>query len=255
MGKEKNEKPIHLSNKTAISLRHNANQVRRAWLVAMGVMTMIIVVITAYVSFIWLPAVLLTLILGAAVLALMFLASRCQYLMLVSQAICTESAYRQIKEQRSEQTRRRKAIEQLAAMHADVRDAMREGRKGEGGTESILFDLLTGRVESDEEIRDRRRREEDDEMYAESYEEEEASDDDLYPPRKSKQQPKAQSASFAMGSTKPIVRPVPVTAPVLAPDPDAANVPQHEAGETTHRRRRRSAPSASLQILRGEQAK
>lgn len=90
-------------------------------------------------------------------------------------------------------------------------------------------------------------------MYAESYEGEEPSDDDLYPPKKIRPQQREQTAPATTGRTKPIVRPVPASAPVIAPDPDAVRT--QEAGDSTHRRRRRSAPSASLQIIRGEQAK
>lgn len=255
MGNKKRPKPIRLTNRTAIGLRKSAQRVRSVWLVLMGVVTMIVTVLSVYLGFSWLPAVPLTLIAGGAVISVMMIISRSQYLLLISQAICTEAASRQMEERKSEQRRREKAIEQLAAMRADVREAQKNGaaKAAFRGEESLLFDLLTGREESDEEVFTRRTSEEDDEMYAASYEgdQEAAKDaeDDLYPPKKNKHSAEQTYAVTAStGSTKPVMKNVRV-------DVQATETDAQESGGP--RRRRRSAPTgnAPLQLIRNDQAK
>lgn len=248
MGNAKKTRPIRLTNRTAIGLRKTAQRVKNAWLIAMCVVTMLFTVLAVTLGFSWLPAVPLTLLLGGVVIVLMLITSRSQYLLLISQAICTEAASRQMEERRSEQKRRERAIEQLAAMRADVRDAQRRGveRGDVRGEESLLFDLLTGREAVQEEGLRSRSSEEDDEMYAASYTGEEEEEDDLYPPKKSRA---AQSVSPAVnaagGNTRPVVR--------------NANVHSEAAQEeqASPRRRRRSAPTgtAPLQLIRNDQAR
>ena len=256
MGKAKRPRPIRLTNRTAIGLRKNAQRVRSAWLVAMCVVTMIFTVLSVYLGFSWLPAVPLTLIAGGLVITLMMIISRSQYLLLISQAICTEAASRQMEDRRSEQSRREKAIEQLAAMRADVREAQKNGvsRQAFRGEESILFDLLTGREESDEEILVRRRSEEDEEMYAASYEgdlnAQQDAEDDLYPPRKSKRPQDVSSVpGKATGSTRPVVKTV---RPEMQESP-AQDGAQEEGGRR-RRRRGAQASTAPLQLIRNDQA-
>lgn len=250
MGNVKKTRPIRLTNRTAIGLRKTAQRVKSAWLVAMCVVTMLVTVLAVTLGFSWLPAVPLTLLLGGAVIALMMLASRSQYLMLISQAICTEAASRQMEERQSEQKRREKAIEQLAAMRADVREAQKKGVPDREGVseESLLFDLLTGR-DVDEEIPDRRSGEEDDEMYAASYKVEEEPDEDLYPPKKSRQQqPAPRMEDTAGGNTRPVMKNAAAPAELTQPAP--------KEGTSSPRRRRRSTPegTAPLQLIRGDQA-
>lgn len=256
MGNKKRPRPIRLTNRTAIGLRKSAQRLRSAWLVGMGIVTMIFTVLAVYLGFSWLPAVPLTLMLGGLVIVLMMIISRSQYLLLISQAICTEAASRQMEESRSEKKRREKAIEQLAAMRADVREAQRNGvsRGAFRGDESLLFDLLTGREESDEEVFTRRTSEEDEEMYAASYEgdQEAAKDaeDDLYPPKKNKHSAEpTYTVTASTGSTKPVMKNVKANVQAQATETDA----QESGG---HRRRRRNAPTgtAPLQLIRNNQA-
>lgn len=245
MGNAKKTRPIRLTNRTAIGLRKNAQRVKSAWLVAMCVVTMLFTVLAVYLGFSWLPAVPLTLLLGGVVIALMLIVSRSQYLLLISQAICTEAASRQIEERRTEQKRREKAIEQLAAMRADVREAQKSGAMGREAftEESLLFDLLTGRDAVGEKSGAARGGEEDEELYAASYkgEEEQDGEDDLYPPKKSRQPQAAAKASPATGeSTRPIVK---------------SAAAQEEGAAPRRRRRNAAAAAAPLQLIRGDQAR
>lgn len=253
MGKIKNARPIRLTNRTAIGLRKAAQRVKSAWLVAMCVVTMLVTVLAVTLGFSWLPAVPLTLLLGGVVIVLMLIISRSQYLLLISQAICTEAASRQMEERRSEQKRRQRAIEQLAAMRADVREAQKNGAFGRESftEESLLFDLLTGRDVGEENAIASREGEEDDEMYAASYKGEEDDpdgEDDLYPLKKQRAMTSAPKAAHsAGGSTRTVVK----TAGAPA---ERAQAPQEEGA--ARRRRRRSAPTgtAPLQLIRGDQA-
>ena len=249
MANAKKPAPIRLSNRTAIGLRKTARRVRGAWLIAMGVFAMLATVAAVYMGFSWLPAVPLTLLGAGVIVALMMLISRSQYLLLISQAICTEAASRQMEESSNEQKRRRKAIEQLAAMRADVREAQTRGRQREErqSEESVLFDLLTGRDVSEEEIRRQRRSEEDEEMYAASYQGEEPDEQaDLYPPKKEKKQKhQSEAADMQTGSTR-IVKSREAEKP-LAQAEEQADAPRR-------RRRKAAAQTAPLQLIRGDQA-
>lgn len=223
MANTKRTAPIRLSNRTAVGLRKTAQRVRGAWLVAMGVTTMLSVVLAVYLGLSWLPAVPLTLMAAGVLLWVMFTVSRSQYLMLISQAICTEAAARQMQESASEQSRRKRAIEQLAAMRADVRAAQNGATPKEAlGDEALLFDLLTGSEAQ------QRARQGDAELYAaDEVPEEETDDDDLYPPKQEKKpgtpkRPAQESAPAATAELQP-----------------------------THRRRKRNVP---LQLIRSEQA-
>jgi len=256
MGNVNRPKPIRLSNRTAIGLRKTAQHVRSAWLIAMCVFTMLSVVLAVYLGLSWLPAIPLTPMAAGCVIALMMIISRSQYLMLISQAICTESASRQMEERVTEQKRRERAIEQLAAMRADVREAQKKGFPGapQRGEESLLFDLLTGRDPSEAELLKKRRDEEDDELYAVSYAGDENAEADaqadLYPPKKSKKAPEAPVRSMPMqtSGTKPVKK------AESAPAKEAPAAHQDEPGAQAHRRRRRTAPAAPLQLIRGDQA-
>lgn len=224
MANAKKMAPIRLSNRTAIGLRKTAQRVRGAWLVAMGILMMLFAMLAVYLGLMWLPAVPLTLLAAGVIVAVMSLISRSQYLLLISQAICTEAASRQMQTSASEQSRRQRAIEQLAAMRADVRAAQADGQRREESSEAaLLFDLLTGN-----EPTTRIPRQEDAELYAEGETPEEAQEDeDLYPPKPQR----------IPGTPKrPAQERMQETAQSAAPQ---------------HRRRKRSA---SLQLIRSEQA-
>ena len=252
MGNTKKQRPIRLTNKTAIGLRKAAQRVRSAWLIAMGLATMLFTVAAVTLGFSWLPAVPLTLLLGGVVIVLMMVISRSQYLLLVSQAICTEAASRQMEEWRTEQKRRERAIEQLAAMRADVREAQQKGvpLSAVRGEESLLFDLLTGRDAGEEQAA--RFDQEDEELYGASYvaeAREQDEEEDLYPQKKGKMPQEAKHSAGAMtGTTKPVrgtaVQSVPAYSRTAAQE------------SASPRRRRRSAPGATapLQLIRNDQA-
>jgi len=251
MANAKKPMPIRLSNRTAIGLRKTAQRVRGAWLIAMGIFAMIATVAAVYLGFSWLPAVPLTLLGAGVIVLLMMLISRSQYLLLISQAICTEAASREMNERASEQKRRRQAIEQLAVIRADVREAQKNGLPAPAARteESILFDLLTGTDPTEDEIMRRRRRQEDDEMFGEDYREEKdaQTDVDMLPPRPAKKpKPPVPPAVSVTQSTR-VVASSAAAAPAAVVQTDATPAP---------RRRRRSAPAqtAPLQLIRNDQA-
>ena len=251
MANGKKPTPIRLSNRTAIGLRKAAQRVRGAWLIAMFIFAVLATVLAVYLGFFWLPAVPLTLLFAGAIITLMMIISRSQYLLLVSQAICTEAASRQMEESASEKRRRSRAIKQLAAMHADLREAEKnkDRREGQRWEEALLFDLLTGREMSEEDIRRQRRSEEDEEMYAASYRGEESDEDaDLYPPKKEKKaKQQTPSVSMQTGSTK-IMRNPQMKAEVEKKKESA------EEGAAPRRRRKAPVQNAPLQLIRGDQA-
>ena len=251
MANAKKPMPIRLSNRTAIGLRKTAQRVRGAWLIAMGIFAMLATVAAVYLGFSWLPAVPLTLLGAGVIVLLMMLISRSQYLLLISQAICTEAASREMNERASEQKRRRQAIEQLAVIRADVREAQKNGLPAPAARteESILFDLLTGTDPTEDEIMRRRRRQEDDEMFGEDYREEKdaQTDVDMLPPRPAKKpKPPVPPAVSVTQSTRVVASSV-AAAPAAVVQTDATPAP---------RRRRRSAPAqtAPLQLIRNDQA-
>lgn len=248
MANAKKPMPIRLSNRTAIGLRKTAQRVRGAWLIAMCVFVMLATVLAVYLGFSWLPAVPLTLLGAGVIVALMLLISRSQYLLLISQAICTEAASRHMEESASEQKRRRKAIEQLAAMRADVREAEKSAGADElpRGEESLLFDLLTGNEMSEEAFIKRRRSEEDEEMYAASYDGEDAdAEADLYPPKKEKKNKPQTVSTVQTGSTR-----------IMKIQGTQDEAQEEELQKDSPRRRRRKAPEQTtpLQLIRGDQA-
>ncbi len=254
MAKAKKPTPIRLSNRTAISLRKSAQRVRGAWMIAIYIFALLCVVLAAYLGLSWLPAVPLTLLAAAAGITLMWIISRSQYLMLVGQAICTEAASRQMEERVSDQKRRRRAIEELAVIRADLREAEKKGVAREGRSEeAVLFDLLTGRDKGEEEIRRQRRSEEDEELYAANYRGQTPdADEDLYPPRpqkKAKAQPAAAPAD--LGGTR-VMKKAEIQAAVRS-----AAAAQQTEDEAAPRRRRRSAQGAQaapLQLIRNDRA-
>ena len=251
MAKAKKSAPIHLSNKTASALRKTAQRVRGAWLIAMGVFAMLAVVLAVYLGFSWLPAVPLTLLAAGVVVMVMMIIARSQYLLLLSQAICTEEAARSMQERESETQRRRKAIEQIAEIRADVREAQKNGLSdgSEGSEAALLFDLLTGWDRGEEEKR-RGKDEEDDELYGADYSEESygMTDEDLRPPKPAKK--KSAAPTVSAPKEKPVVAAASAT---LQPEKDA-----DETEEETQapRRRRRSTPAQTtpLTLLRSDQA-
>ena len=111
---------IRLTNKTAIALRRSAQRLRAMHFAAAVILSLALCALGVFLGFLWLPAVPITI----AVIALMDCAivvfSRSRYLSLLGQAICTESAAREIRAGRSESRRREQAISDLMRAKADV---------------------------------------------------------------------------------------------------------------------------------------
>lgn len=111
---------IRLTNRTAIALRRSAQRLRAVYLAAAVVLTLALAALAVYWGLRWLPAVPLTL--GAAALldALIMLVSRSVYLTMLSQAICTEAAAREIRAGGAQRLRREQAISDLMSAKADL---------------------------------------------------------------------------------------------------------------------------------------
>lgn len=114
-------KAIRLTNRTAIALRENAKKTRNACFAAGAIGTLALLALAVYWGMTWLPAVPLLLAAAVAMDALLALTARRLYVQLVGQAICTEAAARQMREEKSEMQRRRQAVDDLVAMQRDAR--------------------------------------------------------------------------------------------------------------------------------------
>ena len=129
-------KAIRLTNKTAVALRENAKKTRNV-LFGFGVVgTLALLALAVYWGMRWLPAVPLLIAAAVAMDALLALTARRMYLQLVGQAICTEAAARQMREEKSEKQRRRQAVDDLVAMQRDAQ------RRAEPASEDLFADAL-----------------------------------------------------------------------------------------------------------------
>ncbi|MBR4039660.1 MAG: hypothetical protein IKJ11_06115 [Clostridia bacterium] len=115
---------IRLTNKTAIALRKSAQKVRRAYLIAEVVISLMLGAAGVALGFMWLwvvPAMIAVIALIDCALAT---AARCHYLSLLGQAICTEAAAREMRAGQSERARREQAIGDLMRMKADIQQTV-----------------------------------------------------------------------------------------------------------------------------------
>ncbi len=111
---------IRLTNKTAVALRRSAIRIRGANLFVVAAITAAAVILAVWWGLQWLPAVPLTL--GAASLldALLLIRGRGAYLSMISQAICTEAAAREIRAGSAQYIRREQALADLMSAKADL---------------------------------------------------------------------------------------------------------------------------------------
>ena len=129
-------KAIRLTNKTAIALRKNAKKTRNACFTVGGVGTLALLALAVYWGMQWLPAVPLLIAAAVAMDALLALTAQRLYVQLVGQAICTEAAARQMREEKNEKARRRQAVDDLVAMQRDAQ------RQTEPASDEIFADAL-----------------------------------------------------------------------------------------------------------------
>ena len=129
-------KAIRLTNKTAIALRKNAKKTRNACFAVGGVGTLALLALAVYWGMQWLPAVPLLIAAAVAMDALLALTAQRLYVQLVGQAICTEAAARQMREEKNEKARRRQAVDDLVAMQQDAQ------RQAEPASPELFADAL-----------------------------------------------------------------------------------------------------------------
>lgn len=121
---------IRLTNKTAIALRRNAQQVRAAHVAAVVLLSAVLAVCAVLLGiYVWLPAVPLTVLLAVLLDSAIMLHARSRYLSLLAQAICTEAAAQEIRAGHSEKNRRARAISDLMSAKADMQRAQSGEKK------------------------------------------------------------------------------------------------------------------------------
>ena len=113
-------KPIRLTNKTAIALRKSAQKVRTMHNAAAVLLSVAMAAAAVYFGIKWLPAVPLMVVLCVLLDCAIVTQGRSQYLLLIGQAICTEAAARDIRQEGREKKRKEKAVSDLMEAKADI---------------------------------------------------------------------------------------------------------------------------------------
>lgn len=111
---------IRLTNRTALALRRSAKRIEKISLIGVIVLTLALGVYTVILGIGQLWMVPLMLVLIAALDTIIIAFSRSYYLMLLSQAICTEASAREMRRDMGEQKRRKKALSDLAGIYKDL---------------------------------------------------------------------------------------------------------------------------------------
>ncbi len=113
-------KPIRLTNKTAIALRKSAQKVRTMHNAAAVLLSIAMAAAAVYLGIKWLPAVPLMVILCVLLDCAIVTQGRSEYLLLIGQAICTEAAARDIRQEGKEKKRKERAVSDLMEAKADI---------------------------------------------------------------------------------------------------------------------------------------
>jgi len=114
------KQPIRLTNKTAIALRKSAQNVRSAHYAAATILSVMMAAAAVYFGIKWLPAVPLMVVLCVLLDCAIVIKGRSQYLLLIGQAICTEAAAREIRQEGREKKRKERAVSDLMEAKADI---------------------------------------------------------------------------------------------------------------------------------------
>lgn len=123
------KKPIRLTNKTAIALRRSAQQTRTAHNAAAVLLSIAMAVAAVQLGVRWLPAVPIMVAVCVLLDCAIVIHGRSVYLMLIGQAICTEAAARDIRQESREKKRKERAVSDLMAAKADISKAAEQGAK------------------------------------------------------------------------------------------------------------------------------
>lgn len=142
-----NKDAIKLTNKTALALRRSAKRIEKISLITALVITLVLCVLTVMlgVDNLWVVPVMIPVIIALDVVIISF--SRSYYLMLLSQAICTEASARDMREREQDKRRRERAISDLEDMREDMREGGNMRRLAQAG-------LLSLRDEDEDEEED-----------------------------------------------------------------------------------------------------
>ena len=119
-------KPIRLTNKTAIALRKSAQKVRTMHNAAAVLLSVAMAAFAVYFGIKWLPAVPLTVVVCVLLDCAIVTRGRSEYLLLIGQAICTEAAAREIRQEGREKKRKERAVSDLMEAKADIQKDVRK---------------------------------------------------------------------------------------------------------------------------------
>ena len=115
---------IRLTNKTAIAIRKSAQKIRRVYFIAAVIISALLGVAGIILGLYQLWAVPAMISLIALIDCALMTASRTKYLSLLGQAICTEAAARELRDDKREQKRREQMVGDLMRMKADMQQEM-----------------------------------------------------------------------------------------------------------------------------------
>lgn len=121
--------PIRLTNKTAIALRKSAKREKKVYTAAIILLTLLICAASVFVGVRYLIAVPVMAAAAVVLDVLLWMFARSRYLMLTSQAICTEAAAREIASDAAQEKRRKTAEQDLEKIREDARRAAQEEKE------------------------------------------------------------------------------------------------------------------------------
>ena len=116
-------KPVRLTNKTAIALRHSGVRVKRACFAVGLVVSLALSALAVWFGIRWLPAVPIFVAVLVAVDVLLYIHADRISLETMAQALCMEEAIRTLRESDSRMERRRQAEEDRREAMADALSA------------------------------------------------------------------------------------------------------------------------------------
>lgn len=123
------KQPIRLTNKTAIALRKSAQKMRTTHYVVATILSIAMAAAAVFLGIRWLPAVPIMVVLCVLMDCIIVAHARSQYLLLISQAICTEAAARDIRMGGREQKRKERAMNDLLEVKADIKKAAQKNEQ------------------------------------------------------------------------------------------------------------------------------
>ena len=219
-----NKDAIKLTNRTALALRRSAKRIEKISLIFALMLTCVMCACTIWLGIENLWTVPVMILVTAALDVIIIAYSRSYYLMLLSQAICTEASAREMRERSGEKRRREQALSDLAGIKSDIAQGSVQRLAGSGMRQ----------------------------MHAD---EDDVEDEDLSAPQETAQRMPVPHQLSSSAKTAPqattVVRPAAKAAPRPVRVYQEENEEQDEPEDSPRRRRRKP----TLQVIHGDQAK